>query len=96
MSLSYCIQKPFLSSVIIGSTTINQLKEIFNSINIELSQKIIDEIDSVHLENSNPTYYREFRLFDYLNNALKLILDGKFLDFYTKSVKLVKRIINYN
>ena len=96
MSLSYCIQKPFLSSVIIGSTTINQLEEIFNSVNIELSQKIIDEIDSVHLENSNPTYYREFRLFDYLNNALKLILGGKFLDFYTKSVKLVKRIINYN
>ena len=96
MSLSYCIQKPFLSSVIIGSTTINQLKEIFNSINIELSQKIIDEIDSVHLENLNPTNDREFRLFNYLNNALKLILGGKFLDFYTKSVKLIKRIINHN
>ena len=94
VSLSYCFQKPFLTSLIVGSTSVSQLKEIINSLNVELDKKILAEIDSIHLENSNPTYYKEFKLINYFKNALKLLIEGKFLDIYTKSAKFIKSIIN--
>jgi aryl-alcohol dehydrogenase-like predicted oxidoreductase len=92
MSLSYCFQKPFLTSLIIGSTSISQLKEIIDSLYIGLDKKILGEIDSIHLENPNPTNYKEFKLVKYFKNALKLLIEGKFLDIYIKSAKFIKSI----
>ena len=96
MSLSFCLQKSFLTSMIIGSTSVNQLKEIINSQDIILNKKTLNEIDSAHLENTDPTLDKEFKLLNYFKNATKLISEGKFLDIYTKSVKFIKKIINFN
>ena len=54
LSLAFVNQQPFVTSSIIGATTMDQLKEDIGSINIELSSEIIDEINLVHKNNPNP------------------------------------------
>ena len=54
MSLAFVNQLPFVTSNIIGATKIDQLKENINSINIELSDEILKEINSVHAAIPNP------------------------------------------
>ena len=48
MSLSYCVNKSFLTNSIIVSTNLKQLSEIIESVNVELNQKIIEEINFIH------------------------------------------------
>lgn len=96
MSMSYCFHKSFLTSSIIGSTSINQLKEILDAFKIDLNPQIINQIDLVHSENKNPTYETEFKIYNYLRNALALIVEGNFLDFYKKTIKFIKRITKIN
>lgn len=54
MSLAFINQQPFLTSNIIGATTLEQLKENIDSINVELSEQIIKEINAVHNAIPNP------------------------------------------
>ena len=54
MALAFVNTRPFITSNIIGATTIEQLKENIESINISLSDEIIDEIDSIHEDIPNP------------------------------------------
>ena len=46
--------RPFVTSNIIGATSIQQLKENIDSINISLSQDILKEIEDIHLSDPNP------------------------------------------
>jgi aryl-alcohol dehydrogenase-like predicted oxidoreductase len=46
--------RPFVTSNIIGATSIDQLKENIDSTNITLSNEILDEIQNIHLEDPNP------------------------------------------
>ena len=46
--------RPFVTSNIIGATSMRQLKENIDSINITLSTEILKEIEEIHLMNSNP------------------------------------------
>jgi aryl-alcohol dehydrogenase-like predicted oxidoreductase len=52
--LAYVNTRPFLWSNIIGATTMEQLRENIASVNITLPDDLIDEIEDVHRENSNP------------------------------------------
>ena len=54
LSLAFVNQQSFVTSNIIGATTMKQLEENIGSANIKLSAEIIDEINSVHKNNSNP------------------------------------------
>jgi len=54
LSLAFVNQQSFVTSNIIGATTMKQLEENIGSVNIKLSTEIIDEINSVHKNNSNP------------------------------------------
>ncbi len=54
LSLAFVNSQPFLTSNIIGATTMDQLKENIDSIDIELSEDILKEIDEVHTEIPNP------------------------------------------
>ncbi len=47
--------RPFVTSNIIGATTMKQLKENIDSINIELSDDIIEKINLIHNKNPNPS-----------------------------------------
>ena len=46
--------RPFVTSNIIGATTMEQLKENIDSINITLSKEILKEIEDIHLYDPNP------------------------------------------
>ena len=46
--------RPFLTSNIIGATTMNQLKENIDSIDIKLTEDMRSDIEEVHLTNPNP------------------------------------------
>lgn len=54
LSLAYINQLPFVTSNIIGATKMSQLKENIDSINIELSEEILKEIEAVHAAIPNP------------------------------------------
>jgi len=54
MSLAFVNDRPFVTSNIIGATSMDQLKENINSINIKLSKEIISEINSVSEKIPNP------------------------------------------
>ena len=46
--------RPFVTSNIIGATSMSQLKENIGSINIKLSSEILNEIENIHLSDPNP------------------------------------------
>ena len=46
--------RPFVTSNIIGATTMDQLRENIDSIEIVLDDKVLSEIEEVHLSNPNP------------------------------------------
>ena len=54
LSLAFVNQLPFVTANIIGATKMTQLKENIDSINVELSAEIIDEINEVHSRMPNP------------------------------------------
>ena len=47
MSLKFLEIQPFVTSVIIGATTMEQLKTDIESVNINLTDEIINEINEV-------------------------------------------------
>lgn len=54
LALAFVNQQPFVSSNIIGATSIKQLEENIESINVELSDEIFEEIDEIHKLIPNP------------------------------------------
>ncbi len=54
MALAFVNQQPFVTSNIIGATSIQQLKENIDSININLTTEIICDINKVHQATPNP------------------------------------------
>ena len=55
LAQAFVNSRPFVTSNIIGATTMEQLKENIGSINIELSNEIIDKINLIHNDNPNPS-----------------------------------------
>ena len=55
MSLAFVNHQPFVTSNIIGATTLEQLKENINSVNIQLTNDILDKINEIHSEIPNPS-----------------------------------------
>jgi aryl-alcohol dehydrogenase-like predicted oxidoreductase len=54
MALAFVNTRNFLTANIIGATSIAQLKENIDSINIKLSDDVLKEIERIHLEFPNP------------------------------------------
>ena len=54
MSLKFCEIQPFVTSVIIGATTLDQLKTNIESVNIKLSDEVVNEINEVQKIYPNP------------------------------------------
>ena len=54
LSLKFLEIQPFVTSVIIGATTMEQLKTNIESVNINLTEKIINEINEVQKIYPNP------------------------------------------
>ena len=54
MSIKFCEIQKFLTSVIIGATTMEQLKIDIESVNVNLTKEIIKEINDVQIKYPNP------------------------------------------
>lgn len=54
MALAFVTSRPFMTSNIIGATTMEQLKENIGSIDVILSAEVLEEIEAVHSELPNP------------------------------------------
>ncbi len=54
LALAYINQLPFVTSNIIGATRMDQLKENINSIHVELTEEILEEVEAVHAAMPNP------------------------------------------
>jgi aryl-alcohol dehydrogenase-like predicted oxidoreductase len=54
MSLAFVNERPFITSNIIGATSIAQLEENIDSINITLSEDVMEKINAVHAQIPNP------------------------------------------
>ena len=55
LAQSFVNTRPFVTSNIIGATTMSQLKENIDSVNIELSDEILNKINVIHNNNPNPS-----------------------------------------
>lgn len=51
---AYVNDRPFVTSNIIGATSMHQLKENIDSIDITLSKEILEEIENIHLSDPSP------------------------------------------
>ncbi len=54
LALAFVNDRPFVTSNIIGATNMTQLKENIGSVDITLTKDVLDQIDLVHKEISNP------------------------------------------
>ena len=54
LSLAFVNQRPFVTSNIIGATTMEQLRENISSIDVELSEEMLSEIDEIQNLQPNP------------------------------------------
>ena len=54
MSIKFCEIQKFLTSVIIGATTMEQLKIDIESVNVNLTEEILKEINNVQIKHPNP------------------------------------------
>ena len=55
MSLKFLEIQPFVTSVIIGATTMEQLKTNVESINIEFTDEMMERVNVIHNNNPNPS-----------------------------------------
>ena len=54
MSIKFCEIQKFLTSVIIGATSMEQLKIDIESVNVNLTEEIIKKINDVQIKYPNP------------------------------------------
>ncbi len=54
MALAFVNSRPFLTSNIIGATTMKQLEENIASIDLELSEEVLEGIEAIHNQIPNP------------------------------------------
>ncbi|WP_455217805.1 NADP(H)-dependent aldo-keto reductase [Kaarinaea lacus] len=54
MALAYVNSRPFLTSTIIGATTMEQLSDNLASIEMNLPEEVIEGIDAIHRQHPNP------------------------------------------
>ena len=54
MALAYVTSRPFVTSNIIGATTLQQLESNIGSLDLTLSNEVLAAIDAIHTAQPNP------------------------------------------
>ncbi len=54
MALAFCLSRPFMTSTIVGATSVAQLESDLGAIDITLSQEVLDGIFEIHQNNPIP------------------------------------------
>tara|TARA_B110000438_G_C15780326_1_gene635997 strand:- start:591 stop:1661 length:1071 start_codon:yes stop_codon:yes gene_type:complete len=53
---AFVLSRPFLTSSIIGATSLKQLNENISSININFTEEMMKDVQNIHLSDPNPCY----------------------------------------
>jgi aryl-alcohol dehydrogenase-like predicted oxidoreductase len=53
MALAWCLTRPFMTSVIIGATKMDQLKTDIAAKDVQLSQEVLDEIETLYRKHAH-------------------------------------------
>jgi len=54
MAIAFDMSRPFVTSTIIGATTMHQLKTDIDAAELSLSPDVVADIDQIHLDYPNP------------------------------------------
>ncbi len=54
MAIAFAVLRPFMTSVIIGATTMEQLRTDVAAADLTLSKDVLEEIEQIHLDTPNP------------------------------------------
>jgi len=54
LALAWVNQRPFVTSNLIGATSLEQLKENIDSVDVTLSAEVLDAINQIHVRHPNP------------------------------------------
>ncbi|MEX1059731.1 MAG: aldo/keto reductase [Methyloceanibacter sp.] len=54
MAIAFSVSRPFVTSAIIGATTMDQLKTDMAAADLKLSQAVLEDIEQIHLDYPNP------------------------------------------
>ena len=54
MAIAFAVSRPFVTSAIIGATTMDQLKTDIAAADLQLSQAVLEDIEQIHLDYPNP------------------------------------------
>jgi aryl-alcohol dehydrogenase-like predicted oxidoreductase len=55
MALAFVTSRPFVTSNIIGATTLEQLDSNLGSVELDLTDEVLGEIEAVHIRQPNPS-----------------------------------------
>lgn len=54
MAIAFAVSRPFVTSAIIGATTLEQLKTDIDAADLKLPLAVLEDIDQIHLDYPNP------------------------------------------
>jgi aryl-alcohol dehydrogenase-like predicted oxidoreductase len=54
IAIGYAVSRPFVTSVIIGATAMDQLKTDIDAADLALADTVLEDIDQIHLDYPNP------------------------------------------
>jgi aryl-alcohol dehydrogenase-like predicted oxidoreductase len=54
MAIAFAVSRPFVTSVIIGATTMEQLKTDIAAADLKLADEVLEDIEQIHLDTPNP------------------------------------------
>jgi aryl-alcohol dehydrogenase-like predicted oxidoreductase len=54
MAIAFAVSRPFVTSTIIGATTLEQLKTDIAATELKISDNLLEDINQIHLDYSNP------------------------------------------
>lgn len=54
MAIAFAVSRPFITSTIIGATSMEQLKNDIAGAELKLSDNVLEDIEQIHLDYPNP------------------------------------------
>ena len=54
MAIAFAVSRPFVTSVILGATTMEQLRTDIDAAELALSEDVLADIEQFHLDTPNP------------------------------------------
>ena len=54
MAIAYVLSRPFLTSVLVGATSMDQLRTDLGALEVKLDEDLLKEIERIHIQSPNP------------------------------------------